>query len=314
MDPKVSILIPCYNSAAFIDETIQCCIGQTYANIEIVIVDDGSKDNSLEIIRKYESDKVKIISQTNLGACCARNLAFQHCTGDYILYLDADDVINSEFVACHMCKLKPMDCRTISFCPWDRFYKTLDDAKFPHLNIYKDYDDAFQLLLDMWMTGNMLANSCYVIPKQLVIESNGWNETILKNQDGEFFSRILMLAHKALFIPDARTYYRTGSYDSVSKGTSYLKIRSFLDSLVLYKKNALNHENTERVKMALAQNFSLFIYLYYNLYPDLCEIAKRETLDMGVSLLPAGPYKARVLSRLIGLEPFLKLKKFIKRK
>jgi hypothetical protein len=80
-----------------------------------------------------------------------------------------------------------------------------------------------------------------------------------KNPDGEYFSRVLMFATKVLFCPEAKLYYRTGEYDSVSKGNSKAKIESYLKSLMLYKKNALVHENSERVKNALAHNFSLFI-------------------------------------------------------
>ena len=58
---KVSILIPCYNSESFLEETLRCCFNQTYSNIEIVLVDDGSSDKSLDIVKKYADDKVRVI-------------------------------------------------------------------------------------------------------------------------------------------------------------------------------------------------------------------------------------------------------------
>ena len=92
--PKVSILIPLYNSENYIEETIQSCLNQTYENIEIIIVDDGSTDKSLQIAKSFESGKLKVYSQPNSGACKARNLAFEKSIGDYIQYLDADDLLS----------------------------------------------------------------------------------------------------------------------------------------------------------------------------------------------------------------------------
>ena len=74
---KVSILIPCYNSEKFLEETLQCCIKQQYSNIEVIIVDDGSTDLSAKIAEEWANkyDFIHFYRQTNLGACRARNLA-----------------------------------------------------------------------------------------------------------------------------------------------------------------------------------------------------------------------------------------------
>lgn len=307
---KVSILIPCYNSESFVEETLRCCLNQTYSNIEIILVDDGSSDNSLDVVKKYTDDKVRIITQSNKGACSARNVAFKESTGDYIIYLDADDIISSEFVEKHVSRLEKTNGRSVSFCMWDRFYHSLNDAQFPYLQIYKNYEDAFQLLLDMWTDGSMLQTSCYMIPRQLVIESGGWNELILKNQDGEFFSRILMIAEKALFIPYAKVFYRTGDYLTVSKASSERKVESMLRTFILYRENSLKHEDSKRVRIALSINFTLFIYLYGNLYPQLYKCAKEEIERLGVGYrLKNEPYRVRVISKLIGFDNFMAIRK-----
>ena len=97
---KVSILIPCYNSEKWVGETLDCCLRQTYPNIEVVLVDDGSTDNSLAIAREYEKKdkRIRVFSQPNSGGCRARNLAFEKSTGDYIKYLDADDLISDDMI------------------------------------------------------------------------------------------------------------------------------------------------------------------------------------------------------------------------
>jgi glycosyltransferase involved in cell wall biosynthesis len=77
MNNLVSILIPCYNSEKYISKTIESCLSQTYKNIEVIIVDDGSTDNSYQIAKSYESDRIKVYKQKNSGACRARNYAFE---------------------------------------------------------------------------------------------------------------------------------------------------------------------------------------------------------------------------------------------
>ena len=99
--PKVSIIIPCFNQASYLVEALESALNQTYSNIEIVCVNDGSTDNSSEIFRKY-ADKYKNIlffnETINRGVCFVRNLAVKACTGEYILPLDADDIIEPDYV------------------------------------------------------------------------------------------------------------------------------------------------------------------------------------------------------------------------
>ena len=94
MPELVSILIPSYNAEHWIAETIESALSQTWDNKEIIIVDDGSTDQTLQIAKKFESTLVKVISQENRGANVARNKALEFAQGDYIQWLDADDVLS----------------------------------------------------------------------------------------------------------------------------------------------------------------------------------------------------------------------------
>lgn len=310
----VSILIPAYNSEVFIAETLQSCINQTYPSVEIIVIDDGSSDSTLMIAKDWKKrySNIHIYSQQNSGACAARNFALEKSTGDYVMFLDADNVISPDKIEKQMALLKKTnDDMAIATCPWDRFYSTIADAKFPKLKVYKDYEDSFDMLLDLWNHGEMFETACYLISKKLAIKAGGWTVGLLKNQDGEYFSRVLMNATKVLFCPEGKLYYRTGDYDSVSKESSKAKIEDLLRSFILYKTNALAHENSERVKTALNRNFSMFMYLFNGRYPDLCIQAKEEIRSMGLKPLPAGTKRAKMISRLIGLENFLHLKSIV---
>jgi glycosyltransferase involved in cell wall biosynthesis len=88
----VSVLIPCYNNEAFVAEAIESALGQTYPNIEVIVVDDGSTDNSLQVIKSYDG-RIKWLTGPNRGACAARNTAFCLSQGEFIQFLDADDLL-----------------------------------------------------------------------------------------------------------------------------------------------------------------------------------------------------------------------------
>ena len=89
----VSIIVPVYNCEKYIDRCIKSLIGQTYKNLEIIIINDGSTDNSLEIIRKYEKKdtRIKLIDKNNEGVSVARNFGIKHANGKYLTFVDADD-------------------------------------------------------------------------------------------------------------------------------------------------------------------------------------------------------------------------------
>ena len=96
----VSIITPCYNGAKYISETIESVLSQTYKDYEMIIVNDGSKDNSEEIINEYlkKDSRIKYIKQANAGAAAARNNGIRNAEGQYIALLDADDVWHNDFL------------------------------------------------------------------------------------------------------------------------------------------------------------------------------------------------------------------------
>lgn len=310
MNKKVSILIPMYNAEAFVRETLDSCLKQTYKNIEIIVVDDGSNDRSFAVAKEYESDaRIKVLSIVNSGACKARNVALDNATGDYIMYLDADDIISSDKIEQQVAKLeKSEDDLVVATCRWDRFGNSVDEAIFPPQKSYRNYSSGIELLLDLWNNSEMFAAHCYLIPRKLACKAGRWREDLLKNQDGEYFSRVLLNASSVYYCGDAKVYYRTGTYASVSKEGSERKIKALLDSFRYYKENVLSIEDSERTRVALAKNFSLFMYLYYGRYTALCLMARDEIRNLGLLPINVGTGRSRKLARLIGFENFLRLR------
>lgn len=98
MHDLVSIIIPCYNKSQYIGEAIESALNQTYSNIEIIVVDDGSTDDSLEQIKRFVSKGITLVQQENQGVCVARNNAIRQSSGEYIVPLDADDILAPTYV------------------------------------------------------------------------------------------------------------------------------------------------------------------------------------------------------------------------
>lgn len=106
MTDLVSIIIPCYNGAAYISETIHSVLNQSHQNFEIIVVNDGSTDDSLEVIKTIHDDRIQILDQQNQGVSAARNNGMQMAKGAYIVFLDADDLLSHNFVTERVAFLK----------------------------------------------------------------------------------------------------------------------------------------------------------------------------------------------------------------
>src|SRR5260221_14293518 len=94
MQPLGSILIPLFNAERWIGDTLESALSQTWQNKEIIVGNDGSTDRSLEIAQRYESERLKIITQQNRGCSAAKQIALENCNGAFIQYLDADVLLS----------------------------------------------------------------------------------------------------------------------------------------------------------------------------------------------------------------------------
>jgi len=96
--PRVSVTIPTYNRASLVEEAIKCVLDQTFEDLEIIIVDDGSTDNTRSVVEKYTEKGVKYCYKKNGGCASARNFGLERCTGEYIAFLDSDDLWPRDFI------------------------------------------------------------------------------------------------------------------------------------------------------------------------------------------------------------------------
>jgi glycosyltransferase involved in cell wall biosynthesis len=99
MEPLISVIIPCYNGSIFIEETLNSILGQSEKRIEVIVIDDGSTDDSATLIKSYSDNRLHYYFQTNQGVSAARNSGFSKAKGLYVIFFDADDLMTKNFLA-----------------------------------------------------------------------------------------------------------------------------------------------------------------------------------------------------------------------
>lgn len=280
---KVSVLIPCYNSERYIAQTLDSCLGQTCKDIEIIVVDDGSTDNSIKIIEAYASKypNIRLFTQKNKGAPAARNKAFEHAQGKYIQYLDADDILGIEKLASQISRLAGEDDSAVVYGPCRMFEDRIEESMLYDAQIKQKYDDPQKFLLDLWSSATMVLPHSWLVHRSLVERAGGWDETLLKNQDGAFFAKVVSLAGKVLYDAKSMVYYRTHNQESVSRKRSYRSEASRLTSYKVYESIVEDRLEEEEVRKALAVTYSYFIFANYPLYPDLIKKAQQKIESLG---------------------------------
>src|SRR5262245_16288903 len=139
MEPLVSILIPAYNAQRTIAQTLRSAIGQQWRNKEIIVVDDGSTDGTCAVVQSFASHGVTLVRQRNQGAAEARNTAFAHSRGDYIQWLDADDLLGPDKIKLQIEALRAQPSQQlIASGPWARFFHRLSRARFVPSALWND--------------------------------------------------------------------------------------------------------------------------------------------------------------------------------
>jgi len=313
--PLVSIIIPVYNSAAYLTETIYSALNQTWENKEILIIDDGSTDSSVKIAEQFKSEAVKIFIQDNKGSCVARNKGIKESKGAFIQFLDADDLLSPNKITdqIHSSYQHPED--TLFSSPWASFKKSIKEAKFKKDILWQETRPV-DWLLHAWNKGLMMQTACWLTPRKLIEDAGYWNENLKNNpnDDGEFFCRVILKSKRIHFTETSKVYYRNHDGLRVSKNTSFDAIASLLGSYNSYEKHLLRVENSQRTLNALVRIYSAFIYKYVDLYPSLTSIAedfinkhpiKRQHLSSST--------KFNMLSMTIGFKNALKARSLFKR-
>jgi glycosyltransferase involved in cell wall biosynthesis len=230
--PKlVSIVVPVYNAEQYVAETLKSVLAQTYQNFEVIIVDDGATDRSLEICQRFDDPRIKIIHQKNRGLAGARNTGIRHATGDYIGFLDADDIWLPNKVEKHVNHLNQSSHVGISFS-----YSAFIDGDGKYTGIYQIPRKIRNITPGYALCRNPIGNGSSAIIRretleaikfqdnqQGLVEDCYFDESFQRAEDLECWVRIVTHTHwQQEGIPEVLTLYRI-----ISSGLSANAMKQF---------------------------------------------------------------------------------------
>jgi len=283
--PLVSILIPAYNAGTSIAETIGSALAQTWARKEIIVVDDGSTDDTPAVARAFASKEISVVTQKNQGAAAARNKAFSVAQGDYIQWLDADDLLSSDKVASQM-EARERGCteRTLLSCGWGDFIYRPRTAKFVPTPLWCDLTPTEWLMRKLALNLHM-QTATWLVSRTLTEAAGLWNTRLLGDDDGEYFCRVLRASDGVRFVPDARVFYRKSGFGRLSYiGASDRKMDAQLASMRLHIDYLLAFEDSRRTRAACVNYLQTWLPNFHPARPDIVTEAEKLAVSLGGEL------------------------------
>lgn len=281
MKSKISVIIPVYNAENYLYECINSIITQSYKNLEIICINDGSTDNSINILKRFQNYDSRIIikSIVNGGVSNARNVGIKLATGEYIAFIDSDDYIQDNYFSELLKYITSYEC-DLSVC-------SIQNVGFKS-NIIQMENSIFEFNnpdFDLWYNMNikfLLYGPCNKLYKASIIKNNSiyFYKELVYGEDLVFNFDYLKYIDKICYTNTSKYYYRHDSSQSLSK--KYRKNR-YYNELVLHKKMVSVMQSRK------LYNSDMEEYLYHRLfdsaYNSIFEIVENEYFDEQFKLI-----------------------------
>jgi len=245
-NPEISVIIPFYNASDFINETIESVMNQSFSDWEIILVNDGSTDNSLDKVHSYLSEKIKLYSQTNKGVSEARNYGFLKSKGKYVVFLDADDLLSKYFLEKRYCFLEKnqnfgMCCGEIIM-----FQESIENIIWKHRGIYRTMVSSILCYRDCYES----VPSNYMFRKKEVKSNLILFNLLLASTADKYYLLELSQKIKCGFVKEAPIWYRHHSKSMSSKLSKELVD----DNELYYRLIDINNLCPSKIKKAYSFN------------------------------------------------------------
>lgn len=277
----MSIIIPAFNAEKWIGACIESSIAQTWDLTEIIVVDDGSTDETHKIASSYHASNVKVVRRENRGASSARNFGLEIAQGDFIQWLDADDLLAPTKIQTQMeAAIEESNSKILFSCSWGRFISHPEMAAFSQNSLWNDLE-PFEWILRKMEQNLWVPPMVFLTNRSLVEEAGKWNEALSLNDDGEYFSRIILKAAKVRFISEARCFKRFTKGLSHDGNLSDNKLNSLWFTLLSEINAVRNIRDDQRTRKACLDLLNRW-YIYF--YPERNEIIRQMNdlaLDLG---------------------------------
>ena len=303
MTPLVSILIPAYNAERWIADTISSALAQSWERKEIIIVDDGSQDRTLAIAQQFASKDVAVITQENQGAAATRNEALALSQGDYIQWLDADDLLAADKIWQQM---KTLEClgnnRILLSAAWGHFCYRTSAAVFQPTPLWCDLSPV-EWFVRRWNCNVHMQTATWLVSRELTQMTGPWDLRLRSNDDGEYFCRVIKASEGIKFVPEAKVFYRiTGSNRLSYVGESTTKLEAQLLGVQMQIEHVLSLEDSDRTRLACLDKLRTWLGNFYPQKPELMSRVQQMAQSLGgnLELPPRLSWKYAWIQKLFG--------------
>lgn len=289
LQPLVSIIVPVYNGQDFIVRCIKSLTAQSCTNIEIILVNDGSKDDTPKICEKLASQdsRIKFLSQKNKGVSAARNLGLDHATGYYICFVDADDYVEKDFVEKHLSSIEQEEDIDISVCGF--VDETLDK------NVIHKSENVISYIYEVknFKKSDFIPYVCWqIMVRRTILNQKDhirFDESITIKEDMLFLYALLMNSRKVAVLSDI-LYHSVHREDSLSHvALTKNGVENYMTALGAYSKilevTETNAAVNQMVALAILKDLvKMGVHLeeagvLYNNYRDELNTAKKITIS-----------------------------------
>jgi glycosyltransferase involved in cell wall biosynthesis len=293
---EISVVIPCYNAARWIIATLQSVFVQQHVNFEVIVVDDGSTDDSAHIITT-KFPQVRLICISNSGPSRSRNIGTQAAQGHFIQYLDADDLLAPDKLAVQLQALEQSDA-DVAYGDWQRLEQQTDGSFVPGQVIKRQLpsDAEIGLFTDFWCPP-----AAYLFRRTIVDRIGGWNERLPVIQDARFALDAALYGGQFVYEPGIAAYYRTHQTGSVSKRDPIAFNRDvYQNALEVEDWWNRNGELTDSRYTALLRVYGQVARASYGSDMDTFEAAYNKLEHLSPGYIPQQPQMLSLLSRILG--------------
>ena len=305
--PLVSVIIPALDAEPWIHVALSSVIGQTWDRLEVIVVDDGSRDGTRDVVTGMSDPRVRLVTQEHRGASAARNRGFAECSGELIQFLDADDVLGSEKIALQVTALRDAPDGSVASCAWASFSSGIDDATTTPEPVWEVSDPVEWLARSLGGEG-MMQPGCWLVPRPVVEAAGPWDETLTLHDDGEYFARVLTRAARNVFVPQAMVYYRAVP-GSLSRRRGRAAAESALAVCRSRHATLSAARDDDFTRRAIATQYAQFAYEFGPASRDLASAALAEMSALGVEPLSSvGGGSFKRAARLLGADAAIRLR------
>lgn len=242
--PLISVIIPVFNRATIIGETLNSVLAQSYSYWECIIVDDGSTDQTETVVDNFvQSDSrfkfFKRPPERKKGASPCRNIGLEKAQGDLIQFLDSDDLLEKSKFEEQVKTLQNYSPFTLVTCKWGSFSSSSSVRVKTKYRSYRNFKPGVKLLSNFGKYDEYFPPLVYLVSRELIEKTGKWDETITNNpnDDGEYFTRILIHTGRVIFCDRPEVYYRAGNDERLSILDNQEKIQGIIESWKLIEEH-----------------------------------------------------------------------------